>query len=389
MKERGNAKLKLLDKVIGIPLVFALGAFRKKKKRPSTQPKNIMIVMIAAIGDTILLSAIIKELKRIDPNINITLVCSNGNWQAARNIPHINQILKFDMSNIGGSLALLRKQEVHDLLLDFGAWSRLNAFISFCIKAKYKVGFRRKRMFRHYLYDHNVEHVDDVHEIENYRNLLRSLGLRLSGLSPQFTVPAEIMDKMKWMLDPKQKYIIFHFFASGSHKAKKEWPESSWLELANRLIREQYKILLTGGKQDREMANDFVEKVNGKESANCLSLAGKLSLEETAALIKAVGGIITVNTGIMHLAAAMDSRIIALHGPTAPLRWGPVSEKSIILTPRIKCDQLLSLGFEKHHCVIENGCISTIEVNDVYQAVKTHFHTGIGDGLVAKTSSVF
>ena len=60
----------------------------------------------------------------------------------------------------------------------------------------------------------------------------------------------------------------------------------------------------------------------------------------------------------------------------------------LFLTPSIKCDNLLSLGFEKHHCVIENGCISTIEVDDVYQALKNNPSIEIG-GNLAKTSSVF
>ena len=69
MKERGNAKLKFFDKFIGIPLVFILGLLRKKNKETSINPQNMIIVMIAAIGDTILLSSIIKELKHLYPNV--------------------------------------------------------------------------------------------------------------------------------------------------------------------------------------------------------------------------------------------------------------------------------------------------------------------------------
>jgi len=43
------------------------------------------------------------------------------------------------------------------------------------------------------------------------------------------------------------------------------------------------------------------------------------------------------------------------------------------LTPRIKCDNLLSLGFEKHNCIVEKGCISTITVEDVYKALKENY----------------
>ncbi|WP_148335293.1 MULTISPECIES: glycosyltransferase family 9 protein [Bacillus] len=370
MEERGNAKLKLIDKYIGIPIVFLLGMLRGKKEKKILNPKSIIIVMIAAIGDTILLSSIIKEIKHRYPNSNITIVCSNENAQAAKNIPYINRMIKFNMSSLLGSFILLRKETPYDLLLDFGAWSRLNAIISFVIKANIKVGFKRKKMFRHYIYDRTAEHLDSIHELENYRNVLRSLEFNLIKINPEFLISKESKEKIGTLLDSKNKFIIFHLFASGSHKEIKQWTESSWIELANRLIREGYKIILTGGRQDSELANEIVQKMDCKGGTDCISLAGKLSLEETAALIEEVNIIVTVNTGIMHLAAAVGSSIIALHGPTSPLRWGPVSEKSVILTPRIKCDHLLSLGFEKHRCVVENGCISTIHVNDVYSALK-------------------
>lgn len=378
MKERGNTKLRFLDKFIGIPLIVTLGLLRKKKRETSTDPQNIIIVMIAAIGDTILLSSIIKELKHLNPKINITLVCSNGNIQAAKNIPYIHQLIKFEMSNIWKSFFLLRKLDSYDLLLDFGTWSRLNALISYVIKANVKIGFKRKNMFRHYIYDQIVEHVDHIHELENYRSLLRSLGWRLTEFTPEFTISLESIEKVRNKLDENHKYIIFHLFASGSHKKKKEWPESSWMSLANRLMEENFTIILTGGKEDSEIANAFVQKINSKNDAKCISFSGQLTLEETAALIKEVGTIITVNTGIMHLAATVESHIIALHGPTSPLRWGPVSENALILTPTIQCDSPLSLGFEKHHCVVEKGCISTIEVDDVYQALQKKVRRKIG-----------
>lgn len=382
MKERGNQKLKLLDKYLGIPLIFTLGLFRKKNVKMKN-PKNIIIVMIAAIGDTILLSAIIKELKWIFPNVKITLVCSNENYQAAKNISSVNNIVKFDMGNILKSFLNLRKMENHDLLFDFGAWSRLNAIISYVIKAYTKVGFKRKNMFRHYIYDLTAEHIDYVHEIDNYRSLLQSLHLDLLNLNPEFIISEESKSKITTILNKKQKYIVFHLFASGSHKEKKEWLESSWIELANRLIDEGYFIILTGGKQDSSFASKLAEEIDQRA---CLSFAGKLSLEETAALIEKVGIIVTVNTGIMHLAAAVNAKIIALHGPTSFIRWGPISAKSIILTPTIKCDRLLSLGFEKHNCVIENGCISTIEVNVVYDAI-ANINQTIG-GNFGETSSI-
>ncbi|MBE4907216.1 glycosyltransferase family 9 protein [Bacillus luteolus] len=383
MNERGNTILKRMDTYIGIPLVFLLSLLRRRKREIPQDPQSIVIIMIAAIGDTILLSSILKELRYLYPNAVISIVCSKGNIQAAKNLQEINDIVTFDLSKIMRSFLFLKKQRTFNLLLDFGAWSKLNAIISYMIKADYKVGFKRKRMYRHYLYDRTAEHLDTLHELENYRNLLRSLGCRLQGFLPEFVVSSKSSTKVNRIVDPNQRYIVFHLFASGSHKEKKEWHEDYWIELAHRFICEDYHVLFTGGPQDQEETDRIVRKV---ASSECISLAGKLSLEETAILIKKVNLIVTVNTGVMHLAAALETRIIALHGPTSPDRWGPVSDKAVILTPQIKCDSLLSLGFEQHQCVIKEGCISTISVDEVYRAVKYYHENG---EKLAKTSNLF
>ncbi|WP_019156093.1 glycosyltransferase family 9 protein [Robertmurraya massiliosenegalensis] len=381
MGERGSSKLKLLDKYVGIPLIFLLGLLRKRNRSRMENPERIVIVMIAAIGDTILLSSVIKELRREYPHANISLICSKGNLLAAKNNPDVDNIIDVDMGKISQSLFMLRKLPKADWLLDFGPWARFNALLSFVIKAEIKIGFKRTKMFRHYIYDRFVEHSDELHELENYRSLLKIIPCRLYHEHPVFKIKEESKKVVKDLLQPNSQYIVFHMFASGSHKEKKEWPMRLWEELAQQLMSRGYNIILTGGKEDIERAEAVVQRLRPLQEHDCLSVAGRLSLEETAAVISESILMITVNTGIMHLAAAIDTSIIALHGPTSPKRWGPVSNKAVVLTPRVQCDKLLSLGFEEHHCSIQDGCISTIRVEDVVYHVEKGESFAISGGV--------
>ncbi|MCK4460428.1 MAG: hypothetical protein KAW46_01420, partial [candidate division Zixibacteria bacterium] len=172
MKERGNKQLKLLDKLVGIPLVFALGLLRLKKKlNPlvlKRQDLKIVLMKLGAIGDTILLTAGIKELRDNFPSAEITLLCSGSNAAITESIAGLDSVIVIRFSELLSSIREVNSNGRYDLLFDFGTWPRINSFISYMIRADFKVGFKRRKMFRHYIYDLAIEHSDHVHECENY-----------------------------------------------------------------------------------------------------------------------------------------------------------------------------------------------------------------------------
>lgn len=88
-----------------------------------------------------------------------------------------------------------------------------------------------------------------------------------------------------------------------------------------------------------------------------------------AGLIKAAYCLISVNTGIMHLGAALGARVISLSGPTSLVRWGAVSDRAINLAAKKDCSPCLNLGFE-YQCQ-HGGCMKTIEVGEVIRALET------------------
>jgi ADP-heptose:LPS heptosyltransferase len=96
---------------------------------------------------------------------------------------------------------------------------------------------------------------------------------------------------------------------------------------------------------------------------------GKLSWEGTISLLNDVDLVISGNTGIMHLAAALKKPQIALHGPTSDVLWGPLNSKArAVKTPCERCPSL-KLGFEYHEDPM--SCMNKIEVDQVKQAVES------------------
>jgi ADP-heptose:LPS heptosyltransferase len=370
MRFRDGTLYTILDKYLGIPAVYILGFFRKKRLLPQNiwirTGVKVGIIKTGAIGDMLLLTAIIEEIRHINPSSIITVINSTDNCQVSDLIEHIDRTIVFDMHRPIKSLYALRREVPFDILFDFAPWLRATAIISFFIKAEFKVGFNRKGAYRHYIYDQLVDHSDDIHELENYRNVLKALGQQIQYLEPTIrSGPDSLHNKIK--NEPNSRYAVFHMFPGGDKSYLKTWPQSKWLELAYRFLRYYDHIYITGSKADIKDAQSFIKKINSLPEI--VDLAGKLSLLETAALLKGANLLVCVNTGIMHLGAIVGAKMISLNGPTSIKRWGPLPiNNSYALTGSLACVPCLSLGYE-YKCRT-GGCMDTISVDKVIDAAK-------------------
>ena len=155
-------------------------------------------------------------------------------------------------------------------------------------------------------------------------------------------------------------------FPGGYKSHLKEWPQEYWIKIINFLTKRGFHINLTGTLKDRKKA---LKIYNSCKRKNYITIsAGMLSLKETTLLLKRSKLVISVNTGIMHIAAALNCNLIALHGPTSSKRWGPLNKNAISIQSPIKCSPCLNLGFE-YKCN-KNKCMQAISPEIVINSIK-------------------
>ena len=193
-----------------------------------------------------------------------------------------------------------------DAILDFTPWPRLTAFYCAVSKAKLRVGFRAPGQYRHWNYDLVADHSHTCHELENYRSLLRVLHMNPSRRCAGVSVPLPTARNSG--AGPR---IVFHPWASGDLASLREWPQERWVELARRLDLPGATVVITGGPRDvdRCMAlrgNRLLARWN---SASAETFCGPVRPAACGRpLFQSVESIvISVNTGIMHLAAIVGA----------------------------------------------------------------------------------
>jgi ADP-heptose:LPS heptosyltransferase len=358
LRQRGSATLHYLDRYCGIPAIAILGSLRRKRALPS-KIESIGLLRLAGIGDTVLISAAVADLRDAFPRASLTFFAGPTNFEFAQMLDGLDRVVKVPVRNIAGGLGAIRSVPV-DVMVDFGPWPRLEALFTLFSTASFTIGFRTAGQYRHHGYDLTVDYSSEVHELENFRRPVRALGVKTGSLP--------FLRRPQIGTLTSSPYVVFHLWPGGRRRKLKQWPSKRWVQLIEEFAGLGMTIMLTGALADRSSNEAIIECLQHSACGFVRNVAG-VKLRDTAAILAASRLVVSVNTGVMHMAAALGVPLVALHGPTSSKRWGPVSEKAIVVdSPAAGCGYL-NLGWEyplrPPRCM---QCISYETVRDACRA---------------------
>lgn len=337
MRERGSGFLRFCDYAVGIPLTFPAALYRYlTRPSPEKEIKKIGIFCPGAIGDLILLSALIDGLHDKLPHARIEVTGSSANAGALPLLPWVSQYHAIPVTRPDLLVRHLAGKK-YDLFIDACQWVRYGNLASNLSSAAITVGFDTPGQIRGAGYDKKVPHNSNIHEVENFMALGRVFWPDLAG-EVKLDIPDSSSD---WTGS-----VVCHMWpAPGKGRHLKLWPEKHWVELVKCFLGMGLEVVFTGSRADASSTCKFmIDNFQRGEKVRCA--AGQLSLVELASGLQNCQGLISINTGIMHLGAACNAAVIGLHGPTNPSRWGPVGKYARSLVPAEGHNCYLNLGFE-------------------------------------------
>lgn len=317
---------------------------------------NLLVLRYRFIGDTILTVPFLRNLRRAHPDARIDLVVAPYSSDVLRGIPYVDEFLVYDPPTIhadsGGRhrtllskarfVADLRKRRYDKAYVLKRSFS--SAAIAFLSGARERIGFDTEG--RGFLLTRRVPYRHDRHEVLNFLDVLRADGVPVvddhleAWLSPEETAAAEAFLAERGVA-PGERIVAIHPFCANQTRA---WHEDGFLATANALQeRSGVRILLLGGKRDREMAGRIAKEIRPAP----VTAVGETDLRRSMALLSKCSLLICNDSGIMHLAAALDLPLIALFGPQSPVKFGPWGKRSRILYKRFPCSPCRQKFFEE------------------------------------------
>lgn len=327
--------------------------------------KNILIVNLSLIGDVLLSTPVIKNVKLKYPEASIRFLTIPWSREVIENNPHVSEIIVYDKHKVDkGWNGLIRISRIlskysFDLSIiinkSFGS-----ALICFLAKIPYRIGYASEG--RSWLLSKNIKYNEDLHIAENHIRLLSLLNIKNYDRRTEFFFTqrdSEYIDNLLHKSGIKNKPLIA-INPSASWETKK-WGVEKFIRLANIIkAKLDVDIAFIGSKMDEKVVNDVISGLDFE----CLNLLNKTSLSQLGAFLSRCKLFITNDSGPMHLATAVGTPIVAIFGPTSPLKCGPFYGNSINIQSEVKC-----INCYKKECK-SLECMNSISVERVFDAVK-------------------
>jgi lipopolysaccharide heptosyltransferase II len=343
------------------------------------EPKKILIIRFSSIGDIVLASPLIRILHKRFPASQIDFIVQKQYAELLRYHPDLNFIHEFDTE--GGFSELCRlagkiRNEKYDLIIDIHNSLR-SRFIRYLSNAV-KVAVINKRIIaRTILVKTKKNYYRDLVSVaDRYIEPVKTYGVENDANGLEVFIPDGTVSQLsEKMLDLKLDTFenIIGLCPSAKHPTKR-WPEERFIELGIRLTHKlKARIVIFGGRNDTALCAAIADGINRKSEGECAAnYCGQFSLLETAAAIKLCGIIVTNDSGLMHIAAAMRRKVVAIFGSTVcEFGFFPVGTENIIVERKgLYCRPCSHIG---RGCCPEGHfrCMNEISVDDVVDAIDT------------------
>jgi heptosyltransferase-2 len=167
-----------------------------------------------------------------------------------------------------------------------------------------------------------------------------------------------VIDKFK--LTPTEN--ILALCPGAEYGEAKRWPASFYAEVAQQKIAQGWQVWLFGSDKDKEAAAEINLAVSGA----CLDFTGRTSLDEAVDLMSLVDVVVSNDSGLMHVAAALDKKTIALYGSSDPAFTPPLNAKAQVITLNLACSPCF-----KRECPLgHTRCLTDIKPQQVLDSIE-------------------
>lgn len=339
---------------------------------------NILIVKLSAIGDVVHTLPSLSALRKHYPGAHIDWVVEEAAADLVRGHPYLDRVivsrrrqwvkqLKRGAFGQPGREARALVGDIrrrpYDLVIDFHGLLK-SAVIVWLSRGRRKIGYDSMQEFSSLPLTEKIPEDMTKHAVDRYLDFARYLGADATPVEFLVPVAGENTDRVDALLQDNgiAKEDVFIAVNPTALWQTKLWEDEKFAGLSDRLVSETgMKIVFTDSVPDNI---NRIQSLMRRESVN---LGGRTTLKDLACLYRRASFLVTTDSGPMHLAAAMGTRVCALFGPTDPSRTGPYGNNHIVVRKQMAC----SPCFKKtcRHL----GCMREISVENVLGQIKRNF----------------
>lgn len=334
--------------------------------------KRVLVHATSWVGDIVMG---IPALEAVRENFRTsTVVVLARPWviPLIENHPAVNQVVPLrkgrgyltDLVEFIRVAGLIRKMRFDLAILFQNAFAA--ALLAYLGDVRFRIGYNTDG--RRLLLSHAVIRDDTIlerHQVEYYVSILRAMGWEAHTKDPELYVDKKDMESIQSLLSSKgveQHDFLLGLSPGAIYGPAKRWPPDRFAAIGDWAAeRWGAKVIVMGSNRE----NDICTLVTQSMRHAPLNLCGRTTLGEVMALIKSCNFFVTNDSGLMHVAAALERPMVAIFGSTDPVVTGPRSKKAEIVQHDTACAPCL-----KSECPTDFHCMLDIEPDEVWKEME-------------------
>ena len=333
---------------------------------------KILVIQTAFIGDVILVTPLLRALHQAQPDSEITALVIPQTAEIVVNNPFLHQVWVLDKHAAKHSwrafwrwVEKMKREHFDFVLLPHRSYR--SALLARLAGIPVRIGFDRSSA--KWLYTQVVKYEFNRHEVLRNLDLLQPLFSRQAELlRPELFPDAQDVAAVdaiyrRHAISTEEKIAVL---APGSIWYTKQWPPVEYARLARLFLESDYQVVILGGTQDQAVSEFFAFS----NSEPVFNLIGKLSLRQSAELLRRCQILISNDSAPTHLGSAVNIPTITIFGSTVPeYGFGPIAEKRRVLQRELDCRPCTDHGRQK--CPIHTlACLKEISPFAVFSTAQ-------------------
>lgn len=331
---------------------------------------QILVIRLSSLGDIVLTTPILGLLRAQYPQAQIDFLTRPAYQDLVSAHPGVDRVLLFESQHGFWSTLRQLRQRRYDLVLDLHRTLRSRLFV-YGLRAQRRRTYGKRTLRRALLVRLGWNTLRAMAPIPaRYAAPLRHLGLTAPLAAPAVYLTPESQAAMRAYVQqawPGQPVPPLIAVAPGARWATKQWPVERFAQAVQHLAQaRQAAVVVLGSAAEQGLAQVLVQQL----SVPVLNSAGQLSLMHTAALLQQCRLLLSNDSGLMHLATALDVPVVAVFGPTVQeFGFYPFQARAEVLSAAVDCRPCSTKGSPQcprgHH-----QCMQQVTVPEVLAAAQ-------------------
>lgn len=296
----------------------------------AARPQSICLLRLSALGDVTHVLPLVRTLRAAWPEVALTWVIGRGEQKLLDGLPGVDFLVYDKKTGLAGMRALRRMLAGRrfDALLQMQVAARANLLSAF-LPARRRIGYDKARSKDlHGLFiNERIPDRPGIHVLDAIGSFCEPLGLRQSEVVWDLPVPdeAHAWARAQWPDDGVPTLAI----SPCSSHALRNWRPERYAAVADHARDQGWRVALLGGRSalERDTTDAILAAMRpSAREGDVLDLVGKDTLKQLPALLARADLLMTPDSGPMHIANAMGTKVLGLHAASNPRRSGPYSD---------------------------------------------------------------